>query len=314
VIRELTFLTVPDTQLCDVIVAQQDRADAAEAFARALIALQSDWDVMRLEHLNSDSFAGMDLRVALAEQGLRGQVVAAGENPYLFLDTTWDAYHQTRSRRFKKANNLVANRLQRMGAVTIDWLAPGTGNAADVARAIEVIRGVSARSWKVATGNSLDHPGPGAFIRRLSELAHRRGWLSVWTLSLDGVPIAMEYQLVANGCVFALRSDFDATIEEQASPGSYLSRQLTERLFGGGLRRYFMGPGKNPYKYRWSQAADPRFAMTVYGRTLRGRTLRAWEGSLKPAARALRDRIGRKSATLPAEQSDGADVSSDQGH
>ena len=91
----------------------------------------------------------------------------------------------------------------------IQWLAPGTGDRAAVDRELEDVIRISARSWKRHTGNSLDQAGPQAFIRRLSHRAHDQGWLSVWRLTLDGSPIAMEYQLVGDGIVYALRSDFD---------------------------------------------------------------------------------------------------------
>lgn len=292
-LRELGFLTVPDTQCCDLVVADADRAAAAAAFGRELAARRSEWDVLRLDYLRPDSRAAAELRTALAERGFPPEVAAAGENPYVALDASWDAYYDTRSRRLKKANNLAANRLRKMGEPTIEWLAPGCGTGADVERVTRDACAISARSWKSSTGNSLDNPGPGAFVRRLSELAHGRGWLSVWVLRIDDAPVAMEYQLVAGGSVYALRSDFDASVEEQASPGSYLSRQLVERLFDRGLARYFMGPGRNPYKYRWNQGAEPVFRMTVHGRTWRGRALRAWERALKPAARIVRDRVRR---------------------
>jgi CelD/BcsL family acetyltransferase involved in cellulose biosynthesis len=234
--RELAFLTVPDTQHCDVVVADEDRAAAAAALAGSLDARRSEWDVLRLDYLRPESCAATDLRTALAGHGYHVRVEPAAENPYVSLEATWDAYYGTRSRRLKKANNLAANRLRRLGNAEVHWLEPGTGTEDDALRATEDACAISARSWKSSTGNSLDNPGPGAFIRRLSERAHRRGWLSVWLLRLDGVPIAMEYQLVAGRCVYALRSDFDAGIEEQASPGSYLSRHLIERLSAGACR------------------------------------------------------------------------------
>ena len=56
-----------------------------------------------------------------------------------------------------------------------------------VAAAIDISR----RSWKTETGNSLDNPGPQAFVRRLSELACERGWLSVWLMrALHGISLA----------------------------------------------------------------------------------------------------------------------------
>ena len=68
-------------------------------------------------------------------------------------------------------------------------------------------------------------------------------------------PVAMEYQLVDNGNVHALRSDFDQSCED-LSPGSYLFRHLLESSFGGGLTRYYMGPGDNPYKLRWTDQGE----------------------------------------------------------
>ena len=55
---------------------------------------------------------------------------------------------------------------------------------------------LSRRSWKHRTWNSLDHPGPGAFIQTLTGHASRRGWLSLWLLDIYSKPVAMEYQLV----------------------------------------------------------------------------------------------------------------------
>ena len=100
----------------------------------------------------------------------------------------------------------------------------------------------------------------------------------------------MEYQLVANGDVYGLRSDFDAEFDA-FSPGTCLSRHLTERLFGRGLRRYYMGPGNNAYKYRWAEHIEPIEELIIYGRSLRGRSLARWEITLKPMAIKLRDRL-----------------------
>jgi CelD/BcsL family acetyltransferase involved in cellulose biosynthesis len=287
--RALELLTVPDTQACDVLTPEDGGAEAVGVLADELMRRQSDWDVLRLSYLPDTSVAATTLAGALAARGSRCELRATTGNPFVVLDSSWDTYYATRSRRLKKANNLVANRLRKAGGVRIDWLAPNSGNPTDVDRMVAAIVDISARSWKTRTGNSLDNAGPRAFINRLSQLAHRQGWLSVWTLTLDNEPLAMEYQLAADGNVYALRSDFQAQYE-QISPGSYLSRHLLEQLFGRGWRRYLMGPGENAYKYRWAQASEPVHQLTVYGRSLRGKALASWEQSVKPAVRSIRDR------------------------
>jgi CelD/BcsL family acetyltransferase involved in cellulose biosynthesis len=289
-LRELAFLAVPDTQSCDVIVGEQERAAATEAFASELVRRGAGWDVMRLHYLRPGSVAASTLRAALENRGFATRATMAPGNPFVMLDSSWEAYYATRSRRLKKSSNLVANRLNKAGEIRIDWLAPGAADNSSVRSFVDRAIAISARSWKTRTGNSLDNPGPQAFIRRLSESAAQRACLSIWVLSLNDRPLAMEYQLIADGSVYALRSDFDAEFDA-VSPGTHLSGHLLKQLFGRGLHRYYMGPGNNPYKYRWTDDVEPVEELTVYGRSLAGRGAAAWEITFKPMATRLRDRI-----------------------
>jgi CelD/BcsL family acetyltransferase involved in cellulose biosynthesis len=102
----------------------------------------------------------------------------------------------------------------------------------------------------------------------------------------------MEYQLVAEGRVHGLRSDFDSAYEEM-SPGAHLNRCLVEALFGRGLVRYYLGPGGNAYKQRWTDQVEAREELTIFGRSMTGWSLAAWEIAVKPWARAVRDRFRR---------------------
>jgi CelD/BcsL family acetyltransferase involved in cellulose biosynthesis len=302
-VRELSPLTVPDTQWFDLIVAERDAAAASEAFADALEQRRGEWDVLRLKYLAPGAMLASSFRDALARRGFATRLHPDGGNPFVPLDGAWESYYATRSRSLKKANNLAANRLAKAGTVHIESLAPGAGDAAEVDRFLDRAIAISARSWKSRTGNSLDNLGPQAFARALAHAAHGRGWLSIWVLTLDDRPLAMEYQLVADGCVYALRSDFDAEFEE-ISPGSHLNRTLLQQLFGRGLRRYYMGPGENAYKHRWTDQVAPVHAVTAYGRTLTGRWLATWETMLKPFVRGVRDRIASPSAASPARKPD----------
>jgi len=291
-IRELALLTVPDTQWCDLIVAGSDAEDVAAAIVAELCARQQEWDVLRLKYLGASSVAASSLSAALSQARFTVRHVEAPGNCYVALDGSWAEFYATRSRRLKKANNLAVNRLQRAGNVRVEWHAPALPGGSSIDDVVTRTTSVSAVSWKSRTTNSLDNVGPQAFIRRLSDLATARGWLSVWLLSLDGKTAAMEYQLVADGDVFGLRSDFDSALAE-FSPGSSLNRHMLEQLFGRGLHRYYMGPGNNAYKHRWTDEVEPVREVTVYGRSLRGRLLAAWETALKPAASRLRDHFPR---------------------
>lgn len=114
----------------------------------------------------------------------------------------------------------------------------------------------------------------------------------MWCLRLDGKPVAMEYQLVNGDDVFALRADFDQTLEA-ISPGSYLSVQLLQQLFASGLRRYWLGPGPNPYKARWTEKSETLYRVRAFSPTARGRLHRLNEQLVRPAARKVRAALRR---------------------
>jgi CelD/BcsL family acetyltransferase involved in cellulose biosynthesis len=290
--RLLEFLTVPDNQLCDVVAEESEQAAVAEALASDLVSRGGEWDMLRLAYLPEHSFSGGPLARALHERGLARQLLGIGGNAYVALEGGWDTYYASRSRSLKKTNNLAANRLKKAGEVRVDWLEPGSTQAAAALPALETAIAVSAGSWKRSTGSSLDNPGPQAFIRRLSQLALEEQWLSLWLLALDGRPIAMEYQLIFRGKVHALRADVVEGCEE-ISPGSHLNRHLLERLFGRGLHRYYMGPGDNPYKKRWSDESEPLYRLDAYSPSARGRLAALWDLRIKPALRALKTNLQR---------------------
>ena len=295
--RTLHFVTVPDTQFVDIVCSPADANAFCAALATLLIARRGHWDCLRLKYL-SDAYPNWrGLQEALVAMEVACAVESSGSNPSIDLSGTFDAYYGARSRSLKKAVNLSANRLAKLGAVSVDWVRGGTDAQDALAEAIRV----SAISWKHETGNSLDQPGPRAFIERLTESAARSGQLSLWLLRIDGKVIATEYQLIADGNVHALRSDFDPAFAE-ASPGTYLNHHLLRQLFSQGLRRYYMGPGSNAYKLRWTDAGEPMFSLTAYSATARGRLLQWLEQSARPLARRWRERLQRTSSKIEETQ------------
>lgn len=284
--RKLTFLTVPDTQLCDVLSSPADLDAVIQTVAEQLFALRNDWDVLELNYLPAGSPTPGLLAGQMAKMGLRVTLQPAGRNPLITLQDGWDAFYSSRSRRLKKGNNLIANHLNKAGAPVVRQFT----NKPDVATLLAAITEISARSWKTTTGMSLEHSGPRSFITCLSRHAAEHGWLSAWLLNLNDKPVAMEYQLIYQGSVHALRSDFDEAYGH-LSPGTYLNWKQLEQLFGMGLATYYMGPGDNAYKYRWTETGEPLCRFRAYSSTLRGRCGYLLEERARPAAARIRSWI-----------------------
>ncbi|MFA9461273.1 GNAT family N-acetyltransferase [Thiohalorhabdus sp. Cl-TMA] len=296
-IRNLEFLTVPDTQECDIVTAPTEvRENVLIRIATWMVNEFKAWDRLVLRNLPSYS----DTITRLTDL-FHGHGYALEQNPdspnYLVRTLgSWDEYYKGLGRKLKKNNNWVSNRLQKAGVVEVEWHTPSSGDFESLFEAI----GVSANSWKGREGGSLDFPGPFAFIRQLSEHAWNAGWFSIWLLKLGDRTVAMEYQLIYQGKVYALRGDFDEQYSN-LSPGHHLNYRILQGLFEEEeLETYYMGPGRNGYKLRWTDEYEGQGNLTVYGRTLRSRLLRMYSRANGSRLAGLMSR-GNGSAPAPGK-------------
>ena len=284
--RRLEFLSVPDNQFADILFAPAHLTGVAQAVAQWLRTHSRRWDQITLRALHHASPSVPAMTDALRQAGLSVARQAEATNYSIDLRGTWEAYYRTRSRRLKKGNNLAANHLQRAGKLKLTWLRGKEVNE----HTGDIVRNLSAASWKHSTGTTLDQPGPKAFFDRLLEHAREQRWLSVWLLTLDELPVAAELQLEHEGCMHGLRADFRTDLGE-LSPGTYLNWKIIEGLFDQGLDVYYLGPGENPYKRRWTDTGTSLARLDAWSPSLRGRALAATQQWLRPGLRTARDRV-----------------------
>lgn len=284
-VRMLRFLDAPDTPFADFPMARGTE-DVITTFLDTL-RHRTDWDVLSFTNVPVESPTFKALTAALPGQ-FPWRVRSTEQSPYLRVTGTWEDFLHSKSQRFRKTLRNVENRLARSGRVTVEehtQVDPGGRIFAEVME-------VSRQSWKgvrgVAMATMLGMP---RFFTELTERASSRGWLHLWILRMDGRPVATEYQIGANGCVNALRADFDSSLAE-LSPGTYLNMCIIRTLFDReGIEEYNMGPGSNEYKYRWASDTHESAALEIYAPTTYGRILHALETRLVPAARRWRAQL-----------------------
>lgn len=289
-LRCLRFLTVPETQLCDILCLPHQAERYGQQVAAALLAARAEWDILALDYAPEHSVALAACLAQLQQAGLQVNTETYGVNWTVPLHAGWDAYYSTRSRGFKKSNNLIVNRLEQAGVVELQWKrhALDLGSAENVLRAIAP---VSSGSWKASTGTTLEQQGPQRFLQRLTEHALKNNWLSLWFLTLDQRLVSYEYQLIQGGKVYALRADFVEGLDPTLSPGSYLNYKLSQALCGeSGLTGYCMGPGDNNYKRKWTDEGEHLLRHVVTNTTWQARLFGMLEFKVVPLLRKLRDR------------------------
>lgn len=292
-LRQLTALAVPDNQEFSLLADPVDVEDVAACLMDVLKSGAVRWDIMSLERLPTDLPATKILQRKASGSGYGVHALQKHDNPGISLRDDWDAYYGRRSRRLKKGNNLVRNRLQRDGKVVEIKCFDSRSEGFELQALIKTLTEISASSWKAGTGLTLDNPGPGTFLARLSELAMENSWFLVWLLTIDEEPAAMEYQLEFNGVISGLRADYDGRFHDY-SPGTLLNWKIIERLFERGASYYALGPGSNPYKARWVEDARELVDIVIFGSSIRARGLRIVELHLKPFIKRILRKVGGK--------------------
>ncbi len=284
-VRRLTLLDCPDTPFVDLLAP-----GALAPVVRTLLDHfdgRSDWDVLQLQRL---PVASPTLKALEAELEGRWPWRRRGIelSPYLAIDGRWEAFYGAKSQRFKKTVRNIQNRLERLGSIAVEEhraVAPESG-------LFQELIDLTTRGWKAQQGVAIaTMPRMRPFFDDLTRRASARGWLSLWFLRLDGRPIAMEYQLHADGVVHALRADYDQE-RAAASPGSALNFAIARALFErGGIHEYDMGPGLNEYKMRWASGCHETIDLEIYRRALYPRLVHTLETRVIPVARRLRERL-----------------------
>jgi CelD/BcsL family acetyltransferase involved in cellulose biosynthesis len=282
--RYLSLLDCPDSPFGDLVPAGGGQPLVATVLDH--LTARSDWDILELGRLPAES-PTLKVFEGELEGRLRYRRAGSEMSPYLAIDGSWQAFYGSRSPRFKKTIRNIQNRLARLGTITVEehrTLDPQ-------GRLLEEMIDLTGRSWKADRGVAIaTMPRMREFFSELSRRAAEHGWLSLWLLRLDGRPIAMEYQLRANGVAYALRADYDLA-HAAASPGSSLNFEIARALFERGeVREYHMGPGLNDYKMRWASGTHETVRLHVYRPGFYPALLHLVETRMVPAARRFRER------------------------
>ena len=224
------------------------------------------------------------LQEILREQRKNFFTEVASLTPYIPIQGEWEAFLQTRSARFRKTHRNIINRISKLNKVEIQCFSQDTSGTV-----FKEILAVSEKSWKQKGGIAISsRKETKKFFEALTDLAGQKGWLLVWLLKVDGVPIAMEYDLSYKGKVYALRADFDESYKEY-SPGVYLEYHIIKTLFEERYHEYHTGPGLNTYKLHWTDQLKENMALQICNNNYKGWMIWTLEGRLLPFLKQIRD-------------------------
>jgi len=218
------------------------------------------WDVLVFNKLPVTSANYCSLIKHLGEAGMRWRQEQTLDSPYLVPSGNWTEYLASRSNRTRKSLRNIQNNMQKAGEFSVRNIR--TWEEFQLVR--EDVYNVARQSWTEQHGDSIASLPNAGFFDDLARCAAAMGWLSLWTLSLNGKVIAIEFHLQAHGKEHAMRGHF---LPEFASlsPGTFLEMQILKHVHeeANRVERYELG---NFYDYmrKWTDDSVPYMAVSVF--------------------------------------------------
>jgi CelD/BcsL family acetyltransferase involved in cellulose biosynthesis len=284
-IRKIGFMSCPDTQMADFIVEDGRRSEVLMAFLDYMFhERKGAWDMLTLEQWPAESMNYKAFQAILQGQRKRFFTGISSVTPYIPIRGEWEPFLQTLSVRFRKTRRNITNRIEKLNKLEIQCFRQDpTGSV------FKDVAAVSGKSWKQEEGIAItSQEETNQFFAALTDAAGPKGLLLIWILKLDGTPIAMEYDLEADGKVYALRADYDEAYKEY-SPGAYLEYQIVKSLFKEGYQEYSIGPGLNAYKLQWTEQSWENMTLHVCNDNPKGWIIWGLQNGLIPFLRRVRN-------------------------
>jgi CelD/BcsL family acetyltransferase involved in cellulose biosynthesis len=173
--------------------------------------------------------------------------------PYLDIHDTLDDYLRPRRRLMADLRRRRRRLQEQGGRVTLDQ----TGTL-DELLALEALGWKGARRSAIAARPSTLH-----FYTNIATWAAARDTLRIFTLRLDGRPLAALLGLEEDHVLHLLKTGFDPVFARY-SPGQTVLAAAIAHAHDTGLRRVELGQGTEPYKLVWTDTTTRRIAVTAY--------------------------------------------------
>jgi CelD/BcsL family acetyltransferase involved in cellulose biosynthesis len=154
------------------------------------------------------------------------------------------------------------------------------------AEALETFFDLERRGWKGKAGTAIAcSAATRDFYASVASGAAEHGYLSMYFLEFDGVPVAGHLGLWHNGRYYMPKVAYDEAYSRFA-PGHLILRAIIEDLCKDGLAVVdFLGLNA-PWKEEWTREVLPHSSCFIFGKGLRGRVLQFWRFVVLATARS----------------------------
>jgi CelD/BcsL family acetyltransferase involved in cellulose biosynthesis len=286
-LRIISLMTNMHTPYSDVLIDRNTSDEVVSEFI-AQISMSRPEDIVQFRCLPVLSPLMARLDVAANSVGHQVGYQQNLTTPVIAVDSDWDTFFSSRSKKFRKGLRNKINRFARNGFVVRHHVL-----GEDFERYLEQIVGVSSYSWKSTVGTDLQSSGEARkFVSEIMAAFSPKGEVHAW-IAYDGdTPMAYELQLLHKEIIYPIRADFDERFREHA-PGSVVEFEAIKWIFEDKVARsYFSCADDYAYLAKWSDQRARFQDVEVFGTTWRAKWMFRFEYSVVPVLRKIRKRLG----------------------
>jgi CelD/BcsL family acetyltransferase involved in cellulose biosynthesis len=246
----LCTLGTPMNDVGGLIIQDQD-GKILDALIAYIMEQKKKWDILELTEFLVEGPEIKALKDAFNHPGF-SIVEKNREHYYLPIETNWETYYESLSRKFRKNLRRAERNTEKLGTVKIKRYA-GDQLAWEHFESIIDINQHAHYPRLYHSKREQD------FLKEL--LKHASQWLNVYILTVDKDKIAYEYGFLYNDCFEDWRAGFDTRIDPSISVGKLLSLRVMENCFKRNCIAIDFMRGAHEYKTEWQPQS--RYFMEV---------------------------------------------------
>jgi len=225
------------------------RLEVCREIWKELSRSDGDWDAVVLAQVPEDSPTLATFESMGDADGWRGGQWPAKPSPVIPLDCDYETVMKRLSGKERYNLRKRLSRLCEMGHVELEVIR----NHDRVREVMPDVLRIEAAAWKGQNGTAIESEAAVAeFYARFAERAADLGWLRIYFLRLGDKRIAVNYAVVKDRVLYAVKIGYDPTYH-QCSPGHLLLQQVLERACSERCKQYDFLGSDDEWKYVWTQ-------------------------------------------------------------
>lgn len=221
------------------------------------------WDELVLAAMNGTDGMPDQLLDAFRLLGFAGDKQMGMEAPFVPLPESWDAYLKSMSSNKRRYLNVSMRDFETWAGN--DWRIESATTPESLAKGRAILHELHNHRWQEAEGlaGAFTRPRFAEFHNTVMAKLLEEGALDLFWITVRGEPMAIYYQIRANGKLYFYQSGRKLDVPAAVRPGIVITIQAIKRAIEQGLREFDFLGGASQYKMQFTKLVRPLVQVRV---------------------------------------------------